>query len=115
MRQPAKADARVDVPGTVYLLHFGRPYFRARHYVGWSTNFRRRIEQHRSGSGSPLVRAVVSDGIEIYLARTWENVTRKFERRCHRAKRSPSVCPICRGKKAWPMAPRRVAPTGLGF
>jgi hypothetical protein len=31
------------VTGTVYLLHFSRPYKHARHYTGWAVNVKRRL------------------------------------------------------------------------
>jgi hypothetical protein len=99
--------------GTVYLLHFSRPYKHARHYVGWTLNLERRLRTHRGGRGSPLIRAAIQDGIEVFLARTWENVTYTFERRLHHHW-SRKVCPICRGKQAAVVSVRRDPDTGIG-
>ena len=109
--QPLASRHRV---GTVYLLHFSRPYWHARHYVGFTTRMARRLACHRQGRGSPLIAAAVQCGIEIFVARRWERVTVAFERRVS----SPSGrygCPICRGPRAyrrWP--PRRDPLTGVG-
>ena len=32
--------------GTVYLLHFDRPYRHARHYVGWTVDLPGRMSEH---------------------------------------------------------------------
>ena len=74
--------------GTVYLLHFSRPYWHARHYIGFSTRLESRIREHRRGKGSPLIAAAVQCGIEIFIARQWEQVTRGFERRMHKNARA---------------------------
>ena len=100
--------------GTVYLLHFSRPYWHARHYIGFSTRLESRIRDHRRGRGSPLVAAAVECGIEIFIARRWEKVTRGFERRLHRTV-GQRMCPICRGPRARRRGvPRRDPITGIG-
>lgn len=81
--------------GTVYLLHFDRPYRHARHYVGFTTNLKRRLSEHRSGHGSPLLCAVVEAGIRFRVARLWLNVTRRFERRLHNLQPRWKHCPYC--------------------
>lgn len=105
--------SRYGIAGTVYLLHFERPYYHARHYVGWTTNLASRMRRHRSGAGSPLVRAVIEEGIEFQLARVWHNVSRRFERRCH-ATHNVELCPICTRPDAQPMNPRVDPRTGIG-
>jgi hypothetical protein len=42
------------VPGTVYLLHFDRPYKHARHYLGWTANLQARLDSHRAGHGARI-------------------------------------------------------------
>jgi len=101
--------------GNVYLLHFSRPYCHARHYVGFADDVERRVRRHCRGQGSPLVRAAVESGIEIFLARRWENVTRAFERRIHALGGSRRRCPICQGPRAFRKGlPRRDPTTGTG-
>lgn len=87
--------------GTVYLLHFSRPYRHAGHYVGFTTDLERRLREHRRGSSSPLVRCAVAEGIEIFLARTWREVTVGFETWLHRGGHKHLVCPICSGPRAF--------------
>jgi predicted GIY-YIG superfamily endonuclease len=82
--------------GTVYLLHFERPYQHARHYLGWSADLEARLAEHRAARGSPLIRAAAASGIGFLVARTWPG-DRRAERRLHRVKNSPArLCPICR-------------------
>jgi predicted GIY-YIG superfamily endonuclease len=101
--------------GTVYLIHFSHPYWHARHYVGFSTRLEARIREHRRGMGSPLIAAALECGIEIFIARRWENVTRAFERRIHRMHHGRRGCPICRGPRAHGRGGARRAPhTGGG-
>jgi len=92
--------------GVVYLLHFAEPYKHARHYVGFTEDLPHRLEEHRAGHGAKLTAAVAAAGIPFVLARTWEKVNRTFERRVHRTKNSPKVCPICSGDRARPCRPR---------
>lgn len=84
------------VLGTVYLIHFERPYQHARHYIGWTEDLSARLQAHRDGCGSALMAAVTRAGIGWVVARTWEGEDRGFERRLHRRKNSRArLCPIC--------------------
>ena len=87
--------------GTVYLLHFSRPYCHARHYLGFSTRLEQRYDEHLCGRGSALVRAARQAGIVVYVARVWEQVTDAFERRGHRSRWARRICPICKGPRAF--------------
>jgi predicted GIY-YIG superfamily endonuclease len=49
--------------GTVYLLHFDRPYKRARHYLGWASDLDARLAQHTAGHGARLLEVVHDAGI----------------------------------------------------
>ncbi len=89
--------------GTVYLLHFDQPYHHARHYIGFATDLERRLIQHQSGSGARLVEVVVNAGRSFTLARIWPNTDRSFERRLHRRKDSPRMCPVCRQQLRLPL------------
>jgi predicted GIY-YIG superfamily endonuclease len=79
----------------VYLIHFERPYHHARHYVGYTNDLADRIEQHRAGSGSRLLRAVSAAGIGFQVAWIWRSGSRRFERMVHRRKNTPKLCPLC--------------------
>lgn len=78
-----------------YLIHFGQPFGRAKHYIGWSDDIYGRFERHRDGKGAALTRAVVQAGISLHMARTWLNADQTFERRLHNFGKSPLICPIC--------------------
>ena len=81
------------VEGTVYLLHFDRPYHHARHYIGFATDLDRRMEEHRAGRGARLMAVIASAGIGFVVARTWPG-DRKLERRLKNY-HGPRLCPIC--------------------
>ena len=89
----------VDIPGTVYLIHFKTPYFHAKHYLGWTTNVDKRINVHKKGLGSRLLQVIKGEGIDWKVSRLWQNVTRRFERHLKEVrKNAPQLCPICRGE-----------------
>jgi len=93
--------------GTVYLLHFAHPYYHARHYAGFTTDLPRRIGRHRNGHGARLMVAVVRAEIGFIVVRTWDGVTRAFERRIHRCRHLTEMCPICARGRFRPVFPRR--------
>ena len=82
------------VTGTVYLLHFDRPYRHARHYCGWTTDLDTRLAQHRSGHGARLIAVITAAGIGFTLARTWAG-TRSRERQIKRQGGLSRCCPDC--------------------
>jgi len=99
MRDPLlSSERRENVAGTIYLLHFERPFRHARHYLGWTEGDRidERLERHRSGNGSKLMRAVTNAGIDFRIARTWSG-TRHLERELKKSKNVPRQhCTICK-------------------
>jgi hypothetical protein len=100
-------EAKRPIVGTVYLLHFAHPYYHARHYAGFTTNLADRIAAHRRGRGSRLMAAVVHAEIGFIVVRTWDGVTRAFERRIHRDRHLPAMCPICASGRVFLVIPRR--------
>ncbi len=82
------------VTGTVYLLHFDRPYGHARHYTGWTTDLTARLAEHAAGRGARLLAVVTAAGIGWTLARTWTG-TRALERSLKRWHGASRYCPIC--------------------
>lgn len=92
---------RQNVQGSIYLLHFDRPFKHAKHYVGWTEDdtLEPRLEDHRRCRGSRLMAAVVQAGIDFSLARLWRG-DRHLERRIKRMKATPQLCPICNPKTA---------------
>ena len=84
--------------GTVYLIHFDKPYKHARHYIGFTTDLNSRLEQHRNGNGARLMEVIKENNIQWCITRTWENVTRHYERRLKNRKNAKYLCPICNKK-----------------
>jgi hypothetical protein len=82
--------------GTVYLLHFDRPYRHARHYLGWAAagHLDSRIAAHRSGQGARLMAVITAAGIGFDLARTWPG-GRPRERQIKRQGGASRCCPLC--------------------
>jgi predicted GIY-YIG superfamily endonuclease len=85
--------------GTVYLIHFDRPYHHARHYIGYTDDMDARLARHHAGNGSKLLAAVRKAGIEYEMVRTWEGVGRDFERELKNQKNAPRLCPVCKARK----------------
>jgi len=85
--------------GTVYLLHFERPFGHARHYIGFSTLVDARLEDQLRGSGANLVRRVIDAGIPVLLAREWVNVDQVFEYQLKNRGGATRWCPLCQGGK----------------
>ena len=80
--------------GTVYLLHFDRPYAHAAHYTGWTTNLAGRLAQHDAGHGARLLAVIRDAGIGWQLARTWTG-PRSRERALKRQGGASRRCPLC--------------------
>jgi predicted GIY-YIG superfamily endonuclease len=85
--------------GTIYLLHFDRPFGHARHYLGWARDLEARLAVHGKAHGSALLRAVAAAGIDWQLARTWPG-DRYRERQLKDIGGHARKCPICRAEKA---------------
>jgi len=81
--------------GTVYLLHFDRPYRHARHYLGWTPgSVPARLRMHERGQGARLLAVVREAGITWQLARTWPG-GRVRERQLKRQGGASRCCPLC--------------------
>lgn len=85
--------------GTIYLLHFSRPYRHAKHYMGWTRDLDSRLEAHSNGSGARLMEVLSKAGISFEVARTWTG-DRNYERQLKNRKCAPRMCPICRKEPA---------------
>jgi predicted GIY-YIG superfamily endonuclease len=97
-------------PGTIYLLHFDRPYKHARHYTGWtgsSESLTARLARHAAGDGARLLAVAHAAGISWQLARTWEG-PRARERQLKRQGGASRHCPMC-GVRPRPSAARAAA------
>ena len=80
--------------GTVYLIHFDRPYRHARHYTGWTTDLEARLALHLKGQGARLMAVIKAERIGWQLARTWPG-GRQRERQIKRQGGASRVCPLC--------------------
>jgi predicted GIY-YIG superfamily endonuclease len=80
--------------GTVYLLHFDRPYKHARHYVGWTRDVKRRLAEHAAGRGARLLAVVREAGIGWELARMWPGGPAR-ERQIKAQGGHARHCPLC--------------------
>jgi hypothetical protein len=85
--------------GTVYLLHFDRPYMgRMQHYVSFTQDLERGLESHRQGTAGATTKRAFDQRIGFTLARTWPG-TPKLKRQIK--DRGPvNYCPICSGSAA---------------
>jgi predicted GIY-YIG superfamily endonuclease len=85
----------------VYLIHFERPYYHARHYLGTTNNLDQRLQQHRQGTrygGARLMEVVTQAGIAWEVVRTWPG-GRQLERYLKSWKSSPRFCPVCEAQR----------------
>lgn len=80
---------------TIYLIHFEAKYAHAQHYIGLSNNLERRLEEHRSGQGNPLMKAVTEMGIPWKVVRTWPDSDRMQEVQLKSRHKASQLCPIC--------------------
>jgi hypothetical protein len=81
--------------GTVYLLHFERPFGHARHYLGWTDGpLERRLALHGGPGGANLMRHVAAAGIGWRLARVWDG-DRHRERQLKNQGGRARLCPVC--------------------
>lgn len=78
----------------VYLIHFAEAYRHARHYLGWTEDLPRRLEEHASGNGAWLMEVVTDAGIEWEVVRTWVG-GRELECRLKRWNSGVKLCPRC--------------------
>ncbi len=87
--------------GTTYLLHFEKPLKHARHYLGWTNDFEKRMEEHHNGKRERCVLtwAIRKQGIIWTVARTRVNVPISHEKKIKKMKNSPRYCPICNGEE----------------
>ena len=91
----------------IYLLHFHRKFGHARHYLGFCANEENliaRMERHRRGDGSRLVRAVSAAGIRWKCVRVWPSGTRTEERKLKNRRNASQLCPVCRGEASYARA-----------
>lgn len=92
--------------GVVYLIHFDRPYKHSSHYLGWTHSFDARMERHRSGRGSNLLKVIQNAGIGWQVVRVWEPASPKVESELKKFRNNRRLCPLCSGQLAYEKAER---------
>jgi len=78
----------------VYLIHFDKPLYHARHYVGFSEELFKRLQKHRAGQGAAFMRAIEKHGISWHVSRIWDG-DRAFERMLKDQHNASHLCPMC--------------------
>lgn len=107
---PESSEPVASSGGTVYLIHFDKPYKHARHYTGWASNLPARLKEHRAGHGARLMQVIKEAGITWHVSRTWPG-TRNLERAIKERKEAPKLCPDCTPKpKPGPVSKGKAAP-----
>lgn len=83
----------------VYILHFNTPTGHAHHYVGSTSNVRRRLECHAGGFGARLTLESRLRGRPWELGALYQAkspvAARKLERELKNRKNTPCFCPMC--------------------
>lgn len=90
----------------IYLLHFtvhlgGSGSSGADHYLGWcpEDGLEDRLQRHHTLThGAAITRAVLEQGGDLVLVRTWPNGGKALERYLKNNGHLAKHCPICRGK-----------------
>src|SRR6266567_6741267 len=84
----------------VYLIHLDKPLNHARHYLGFSEDLFKRLQQHRNGQGAAFMRAIEKQGISWHVSRIWDG-DRAFERVLKDQHNASHLCPTCRQEKVF--------------
>jgi predicted GIY-YIG superfamily endonuclease len=77
----------------VYLLHFTKPFGRARHYIGWSPDINRRVSRHKEGKGAKFTMGALRHGADLLLVRTWPGGDRRLEWKLKHKGTHQTLCP----------------------
>lgn len=87
--------------GYVYIVHLARPLTgsKSRHYVGFSTQVKKRLWHHRKGTGSNFLLEANRQGIPYALV-VIQAGTKRDERRLKNCKNTARYCPCCNPGKA---------------
>jgi predicted GIY-YIG superfamily endonuclease len=89
----------------LYLIHADEKLHHAQHYLGFTTNLGRRLDDHilGAGRGARLVEVYNQAGIHWRVVRVWPKGTRTDERRLKNQKHGPRLCPVCNQKLKIPV------------
>jgi predicted GIY-YIG superfamily endonuclease len=79
-----------------YLIHFDEPVNRSgvQHYLGYASDLRVRISQHRMGKGAGMTRNANARGIGWRVVRVWRNADLDAEQAL-KAMVPKNLCPYC--------------------
>ena len=79
-----------------YLIHFDVPVgkSKAQHYLGFATDLRRRIAQHRASKGSAITARANKLGISWHVVRVWRDADLDAEQAL-KAMLPKNLCPYC--------------------
>jgi predicted GIY-YIG superfamily endonuclease len=84
----------------VYIIHIREKIGRCQHYIGYTGNLERRINEHKNHNGSPLLREANRRGIIWDVVVEIPNGDRNTERRLKNHKKASDFCPVCNPKVA---------------
>lgn len=90
--------------GCIYLIHFDEKFGHSQHYMGYASDFEKRMERHRKGRGSVLLKKIQEAGIGWQVVRKWENVGPQAEAELKRYHNNRRLCPICEKQFAFERA-----------
>ncbi len=94
--------------GCIYLIHFEKKFGHAGHYLGLATDFEKRMERHRQGRGSNLIKKIQEAGIGWEVVRMWDIGAKAplAEKELKKRHNNRSLCPKCMGALAYEKAER---------
>lgn len=85
--------------GYVYLIHIDPPLAHAKHYLGSTIDVTKRMRQHVTGNGNPLLKAAVDAGCNLEIVRVWHypeiEWARRAEAKLKRQQHNGRYCPVC--------------------
>lgn len=90
--------------GVIYLIHFEKKFGHAQHYLGYASDFEKRMERHRKGRGSVLIDHIQDAGIKWEVVRTWTPASPEVEAELKRWHNNRRLCPKCMGQLAYERA-----------
>ncbi len=83
----------------VYLLHYQFPLAHAQHYLGNTSNLKKRIQRHRNGtSKAHLPMAFHKLGITFVVSKIWDGEF-ELEKRLKKQKNNRKLCPLCKKRE----------------
>ena len=96
----ASQPTKVELLGSIYLLHFDEPFGHARHYLGFAPEGKveERLAKHGTSKGANLLKHVKRAGISWVLAKVWHNKTRNDER-SKKGNGHARRCPLCKAER----------------